>query len=173
MSDHPAYEREISGWSRVLAGLLGGLCLLGIALFVRAVSHNQARQPGYREVIGIVGAGLFLSICIPIAITGSPPRFWTQFEARLTAPTTSRAPFWLRRGASRPRWAWRTGLAIWILLALGQATILTIGLSDLLDSRRTVVILAVYWCVTLAVVGVLIKWWRAQPSSGRPSSTPP
>jgi hypothetical protein len=173
MNDHFAYKRPISGWSRVLAGLLGALCLLGITLFVRAVSYNQAPRLGYHEILGIVCAGLFLVVCIPIALTGYPPRFWTRFEARLTTPATSRAPFWLRRRASPPRWAWRMGILLWICLALGLATILTIALSDLLDSRRNVVIVAVYWCVTLAVVGVLIKWWCADLPSRRSSSIDP
>ena len=174
MSDQPVYKQPpISGWSRVLAGLLGALCLLGSTLFVRAVSYNQAPRLGYHEMLGSVCAGLFLSICVPIALKGYPPRFWARFEARCAALNTCGAPFWRRRVARPPRWVWRTGIAIWILLALSQATILTIGLSDLLHSRRNVVILAAYWCVTLAVVGTLITWWRARPPARLASSIEP
>jgi hypothetical protein len=174
MSNHPAYRQPISGWSRALSALLAALCVLGIVLFIAAVSHNGVPRPGYHEVLGIAFAVLLLTICLPVALTGNPPRFWTRFEARYTGPhRTVRALNWLRRPAHPPRWAWRLSIGLWIFLALGHATISTIALSDLLESRRTVVILAVDWCVTLAVVGALIKWWRADLPSSRASSVDP
>jgi hypothetical protein len=163
MSVQARYQQPVSSWYRALAGLLFVLCSLVIADTAWAIFQRQVLRGVFHTLMATASAGLILSVCGPIVLSGHPPGFWLRFENRFAATNEPDAPFWRRRAPRPPRWLWRLSVIVLGCLALGYASIGTVGLSDRLDSPRALVFLGVMWCLALGAVGALIMGWRADP----------
>jgi hypothetical protein len=102
-------------------------------------------------------------------LTGHPPQWWSRFE--IPASNAPGSPFWRRSWPRRPpRWLQRASLAALACIAVGNAIITTVGVSDVAHTPKALVILALVWCLALGVLGAIILWWRAVPQMSTPAA---
>jgi len=169
MNAQSTYKRPISLWVRALAGLLTALFAWVTLELAWAIAHGRHLPwPLVGVLLFFVIAGFALALCGPVVLSGRPPQWWSRLEARSTASNAHGSPFWRRSWPRRPRWLLRASLAALACVAVGNAIITTVGVSDVAHTPKALVTLALVWCLALAVLGVLILWWRAVPQMSTP-----
>lgn len=169
MNAQSPFRRPVSPLSRALAGLLTALMAWLTLELPWAVAHGpHLPWPLAGVLLFFVIAGFALALCGPVVLTGRRPQWWSRLEARSIASNVPCSPFWRRSWPRRPRWLLRASLAALACVAVGNAIITTVGVSDVPHTPKAFVTLALVWCLALGVLGVLILWWRAVPQMSTP-----
>jgi len=160
MNVQTPYHRSISRWSRVLAGMLAAL--LAWVIVELAWSVMRGRTPPWflaKTLLFFAIAGSALALCGFIALTGRAPHWWSRFEG--SASNAPGSPFWRRSWPRRPRWLKRASLAGLACLAVGNAVVTTVVLSNVAHTPKSIFMLALVWCLALGVLLATILSWRA------------
>jgi hypothetical protein len=160
MNVQTPYNRSISRWSRVLAGMLTALLTWVTVELAWSVVHGGT-PPGLlaKTLLFLAIAGSALALCGFIALTGHAPQWWSRFEG--PASNAPGSPLWRRSWPRRPRWLKRASLAGLACIAVGNAAVITVALSNVAHTPKTFFTLALVWCLALGVLCATILSWRA------------